>query len=94
MSARSTPKVKRPALKRDASMAENVFVRLVEALVTGELPAGGPLREAQVAKQWGVSRELIASVPGIWKRPMSVGNARATWPSAGRLGVVMQTTVH
>lgn len=56
MSARSTQKVKRPALKRDASMAGNVFARLVEALVTGELPAGGPLREAQVAKQWGVSR--------------------------------------
>lgn len=56
MSVRSTKKTKRPALKRDASMAGNVFARLVEALVTGELPAGGPLREAQVAKQWGVSR--------------------------------------
>lgn len=56
MSARSTPKVKRPALKRDASVAENVFARLVETLVTGELPAGEPLREALVAKQWGVSR--------------------------------------
>ena len=56
MSARSSPKVKQPALKRDASMAENVFARLVETLVAGELTAGGPLREAQVAKQWGVSR--------------------------------------
>ena len=56
MSALSNKNVKRPALKRYASMAENIFARLVEALVTGELPAGGPLREAQVAKQWGVSR--------------------------------------
>jgi DNA-binding GntR family transcriptional regulator len=56
MSVRSRKIVKRSAPKRDASMAENVFARLVEALVTGDLPAGGPLREAQVAKQWGVSR--------------------------------------
>ena len=56
MSARSTTTVKGPAPKRDASVAGNVFTRLVEALVTGELPAGSPLREAQVAKQWGVSR--------------------------------------
>ena len=56
MSALSNKNVKRPALKRYASMAENIFARLVEALVTGELPAGEPLREAQVAKQWGVSR--------------------------------------
>ena len=72
MSARSSPKVKQPALKRDASMAENVFARLVETLVAGELTAGGPLREAQVAKQWGVSRELIGTVA----RFMSTG-ARA-----------------
>lgn len=56
MAARSTTTVKSPAPKRDASVAGNVFKRLVEALVTGELPAGSPLREAQVAKQWGVSR--------------------------------------
>jgi DNA-binding GntR family transcriptional regulator len=52
----STPKVKGRVLKRDASMAGDVFARLVEALVTGKFPAGEPLREAQVAKQWGVSR--------------------------------------
>lgn len=56
MLAPSISKVKKPALKRDATVGENVFARLVETLVTGELPAGKPLREAQVAKQWGVSR--------------------------------------
>jgi DNA-binding GntR family transcriptional regulator len=56
MNARSTTTFKRPTPKRDASVAGNVFTRLVEALVTGALPAGSPLREAQVAKQWGVSR--------------------------------------
>lgn len=56
MAGRSTITIEGPAPKRDASLAGNVFRRLVEALVTGELPAGSPLREAQVAKQWGVSR--------------------------------------
>ena len=56
MSAQSIPKIKRVELKRKASVAEDVFARLVETIVTGELPAGEPLREAQVAKQWGVSR--------------------------------------
>ena len=56
MSTQSIPKIKGVDLKRNASMAEDVFARLVETLVTGELPAGEPLREAQVAKQWGVSR--------------------------------------
>ena len=56
MIASSTLKNKKNPLKRDASIGDNVFVRLVETLVTGELPAGEPLREAQVAKQWGVSR--------------------------------------
>ncbi len=43
-------------VKRRAQTAEQVFQRLVEAIVTGLLPSGQPMREANLAKQWGVSR--------------------------------------
>jgi DNA-binding GntR family transcriptional regulator len=49
--ARRTSLVKRPA-----RTAERVFNRLVEAIVTGALDGGQPMREAGLAKQWGVSR--------------------------------------
>ncbi len=42
--------------KRPARTAERVFNRLVEAIVTGALDGGQPMREAGLAKQWGVSR--------------------------------------
>jgi DNA-binding GntR family transcriptional regulator len=42
--------------KRPARTAERIFNRLVEAIVTGTLESGQPMREAGLAKQWGVSR--------------------------------------
>ncbi len=43
-------------VKRPARTAERIFNRLVEAIVTGALDGGQPMREAGLAKQWGVSR--------------------------------------
>jgi DNA-binding GntR family transcriptional regulator len=43
-------------VKRHARTAERIFNRLVEAIVTGKLGSGQPMREAGLAKQWGVSR--------------------------------------
>jgi DNA-binding GntR family transcriptional regulator len=54
MNAVSTTKGRR--LKRSARTAERIFNRLVEAIVTGALEGGQPVREAGLAKQWGVSR--------------------------------------
>lgn len=43
-------------LKRSGTTAEEVFTRLVEAILSGELPGGSPLREAQLARAWKISR--------------------------------------
>lgn len=42
--------------KRKADTAKQVFQRLVEAILTGELESGIALREASLARQWNVSR--------------------------------------
>ena len=42
--------------KRPAQTAEKVFQRLLEAILQGKLVGGQPLREAALARQWGVSR--------------------------------------
>ena len=41
---------------RSAGTAEAVFQRLVAAVLAGQLPAGQPVREAQLARRWRVSR--------------------------------------
>jgi DNA-binding GntR family transcriptional regulator len=43
-------------LKRPADIAQQIFQRLVEAILQGELASGQPLREAALARQWHVSR--------------------------------------
>jgi DNA-binding GntR family transcriptional regulator len=53
----ATPAPRRTnAVKRRAQTAERIFNRLIEAIVTGTLASGQPMREAGFAKQWGVSR--------------------------------------
>ena len=42
--------------KRRADTGDLVFQRLVEALITGKFASGQPLRVAQLASQWEVSR--------------------------------------
>jgi DNA-binding GntR family transcriptional regulator len=37
-------------------MAERIFNRLVTEIVSGKITSGRPMREAKMAKQWGVSR--------------------------------------
>jgi DNA-binding GntR family transcriptional regulator len=49
----STPGKK---LKRPADVAEQIFQRLVEAILQGEILSGQPLREATLARAWNVSR--------------------------------------
>lgn len=41
---------------RSAHMAEHIFNRLVTDIVAGKIASGQPMREAKMAKQWGVSR--------------------------------------
>jgi DNA-binding GntR family transcriptional regulator len=53
--SRSSARKNHP-VKRPARTAERIFHRLVEAIVTGALDGGKPMREAGLAKQWGVSR--------------------------------------
>ncbi len=51
--------MKRPASrrpKRSADLADRVFDRLIEAIVTHELEPGAPLPEVKLAKEWGFSR--------------------------------------
>jgi GntR family transcriptional regulator, rspAB operon transcriptional repressor len=43
-------------LKRSADVAEQVFQRLIESILQGELRSGQTLREAAVARAWNVSR--------------------------------------
>jgi DNA-binding GntR family transcriptional regulator len=43
-------------LKRPGTTAEVVFERLVEGILSGAFPHGAPLREAQLARDWKVSR--------------------------------------
>src|ERR1700722_9847438 len=38
------------------SLTEKVFVRLMEAIEKGELPPGSRIREAVLARQFGISR--------------------------------------
>jgi DNA-binding GntR family transcriptional regulator len=45
-----------PNRKRAADTAENVFRRLVEAILAGDLAGDSPLREAALAREWNVSR--------------------------------------
>jgi len=54
VSCMKTAKRRRP--KRSADLADRISERLVEAIVSHELPPGTALREAKLAKQWGVSR--------------------------------------
>ena len=37
-------------------MADHIFNRLITEIVAGTIPSGQPMREAKMAKQWGVSR--------------------------------------
>ena len=46
-------------MKRAADTSELMFQRLVEAIVRSELPAGRPLPEARLAREWGVSRTPV-----------------------------------
>jgi DNA-binding GntR family transcriptional regulator len=50
----ATPLVRK--LKRPADIAEQVFQRLVEAILQGDFVSGQPLREAALARSWNVSR--------------------------------------
>lgn len=45
-----------PVPKRLGTTAADVFERLVEAIFRGQFPAGTPLREAALAREWNVSR--------------------------------------
>jgi DNA-binding GntR family transcriptional regulator len=47
---------KRRRPKRAADLADRISERLVEAIVSHELLPGMPLREAKLAKEWGISR--------------------------------------
>ena len=42
--------------KRSSRRAEHIFNRLVTEIVAGAIPSGEPMREAKMARQWGVSR--------------------------------------
>jgi DNA-binding GntR family transcriptional regulator len=42
--------------KRSSRRAEHIFNRLVTEIVAGTIPSGQPMREAKMARQWGVSR--------------------------------------
>jgi DNA-binding GntR family transcriptional regulator len=56
---RPSPPRRTSPVKRPARTAERIFNRLVEAIVTGALDGGQPMREAGLAKQWGVSRTPV-----------------------------------
>jgi DNA-binding GntR family transcriptional regulator len=47
---------KKPNGKRSSRRAEQIFNRLVTEIVAGTIPSGEPMREAKMARQWGVSR--------------------------------------
>jgi DNA-binding GntR family transcriptional regulator len=47
---------KKQHLKRLGTTANDVFKRLMESILSGEFPGNTILREAQLARQWGVSR--------------------------------------
>jgi len=42
--------------KRQGTTSADIFERLVEAILSGRFPSGSPLREAQLAREWKVSR--------------------------------------
>lgn len=53
----STAKTKKNAnARRSSRRAERIFNRLVTEIVAGAIPGGLPMREAKMARQWGVSR--------------------------------------
>jgi len=43
-------------LKRSGQTAEQVFHRLIEAILSGELPSGQPVPEVSLAQEWKVGR--------------------------------------
>jgi DNA-binding GntR family transcriptional regulator len=47
---------KKTNAKRSSRRAEHIFNRLVTEIVAGTIPSGEPMREAKMARQWGVSR--------------------------------------
>jgi DNA-binding GntR family transcriptional regulator len=47
--------VTRP-LKRSGQTADQIFDRLIEAILTGEFPSGSVVREAPLARDWNISR--------------------------------------
>jgi DNA-binding GntR family transcriptional regulator len=49
------PSVRRK-LKRSGQTADQIFNRLIEAILRGEFPSGSVLREAPLARDWKVSR--------------------------------------
>ncbi|MFO1447812.1 MAG: GntR family transcriptional regulator [Opitutaceae bacterium] len=46
-------------VKRTTEVSEEVSDRLIESIVTWKLKPGHPLREARLAKEWGVSRTPV-----------------------------------
>lgn len=72
------------------TLAERLFRSLREAIVTGELPAGGKISEPELARQFGISRgslrEAIARLEasGLIVRRANVG-ARVVGLSSGQL---------
>jgi DNA-binding GntR family transcriptional regulator len=45
--------------KRSSQRAEHIFNRLVTEIVAGTIPTGQPMREAKIARDWGVSRTPV-----------------------------------
>lgn len=62
-------------VKRAVDLTDRIFDRLVEAIVTREFPPSTTLREASIAKLWGVSRTPVresvkkASLMGLVEIP-------------------------
>lgn len=50
------------------SLAEEVHARLVDAMVTGSLPPGTPLRQERLAEELNVSRQPIIQALGMLRR--------------------------
>lgn len=44
------------ALKRPGQTADQIFQRLIEAILSGELPSGSVVRESRLARTWRISR--------------------------------------
>lgn len=46
----------RRKIRRDGQIAEQAFRRLMEAILSGELPSGQPVPEIRLAQEWNVGR--------------------------------------